>query len=421
MITNRGVPPALPLAELDDARERTLLLAADLTGEQLSVPRLEIINPILWELGHIAYFAEFWILRGLLQCPPMISIADSLYDSAKVAHDERWSLPLPSRDDTRSFMQRELSEIHSQASALAQSEDARYFYQLALHHEDMHAEALIYTRQTLSYRAPSFASRPAPRAGALAGDVRIPGGRYCIGALPEDGFVFDNEKWAHEVELKPFKIARAPVTNAEFTEFIEAGGYRKATLWSEEGWVWQQAERAEHPVYWQSDCKTRRSFDRIIPLHEHEPVCNVNFHEAEAFCKWAGRRLPTEAEWEIAATGGQRRRYPWSNDPPQAQTANADGLYDGVCDVAAFEAGESPSGCRQMIGNVWEWTASLFQPYPGFRIDPYKEYSEPWFGTHRVLRGGAWTTRTRLISTRWRNFYRPYRRDIMTGFRTVKS
>lgn len=406
--------------DLAEARSRTLALADDLTAGQLSVPLLETINPILWELGHIAYFAEFWILRGLLDRPPIIENADRLYDSAKIAHDDRWMLPLPSRVQTLRFMQRELEEIRACNADLSGSPEAAYFYQLALHHEDMHAEAMVYTRQILGYAAPAFSARSAPAGGALPGDTRIAGGRYSIGAMPEDGFVFDNEKWAHEVGLAPFEIARATVTNAEFRAFVEDGGYRKAALWSPEGWAWRTGAQAAHPVYWQPSLKTRRSFDREVPLREHEPVCNVNYHEAQAFCTWSGRRLPSEAEWEVAATGGERRRFPWGGSLPNEALANTDGIYGGVCDVGSFEGGESLTGCRQMIGNVWEWTSSAFEPYPGFSIDPYKEYSEPWFGTHQVLRGGAWTTRGRLVSTRWRNFYRPHRRDIMTGFRTVK-
>lgn len=408
------------ISSLRDARERTRALADDLTGEQLTVPRLEIINPILWELGHIAYFAEFWILRGLLGREPFVDGADALYDSAKVAHDDRWSLPLPDRAATLAFMQHELDAVADAAPTLDRDKRAAYFYRLALHHEDMHAEALVYTRQILAYAAPSFATREPPRAGALPGDVRVPGGRYRIGAVPEDGFVFDNEKWAHDVELAPFEIARAPVTNAEFRAFVQDGGYRKQALWSQAGWAWRVDEDASRPVYWNDECTQRRFFDRTIPLHDHEPVCNVNAFEAQAYCAWAGRRLPAEAEWETAATGGSRRRFPWGDNDPDAQTANADGVYAGVCDVAAFERGDSPTGCRQMLGNVWEWTSTVFDAYPGFAPDPYKEYSEPWFGTHQVLRGGAWTTRTRLVTTRWRNFYRPHRRDIMTGFRTVK-
>lgn len=418
MMINRAVCEDLPVADLAEARSRTLALVADLRDDQLTVPELEVINPILWELGHIAYFGEFWILRHVFGESPMIANADSLYDSAKVAHDTRWSLPLPSRSETLQFMEREFDSVLARRTE--SKPQAGYFYALALRHEDMHAEAIVYTRQILGYPTPSYASTHAPDGGSFPGDARVSGGRFTIGSLPDDGFAFDNEKWAHEVDIKAFEISRAPVTNAEFSSFITAGGYDKSRYWSQAGWKWRESECAQRPAYWSADKKTRRSFDREIRLRDHEPVCNVNKFEAEAYCAWAGRRLPSEAEWEIAATGGERKRYPWGDRPATSEHANLDGIRGAPCEVGALAQGDSPVGCRQMMGNVWEWTSSPFEPYPGFVVDPYAEYSQPWFNSHFVLRGGAWTTRSRLISTRWRNFYRPDRRDVMTGFRTVK-
>lgn len=393
------------LEGLRDARDRTLALVADLSDEQLAVPMLEIINPILWEIGHVAYFAEFWTLRHLLGRPPILAGSDALYDSAKVAHDTRWSLPLPDRAATLEFMQAQLDRMLACAADAAAAGDAQYFYRLALHHEDMHGEALVYTRQTLGYRRP-LERREAFGAGGSLGDALVPAGTYRIGSTPAHDFVFDNEKWAHDVDLEAFEIARTPVTNAQFRAFVADGGYRKPQYWSPEGWSWRERENAECPVYWQAG-DSRRHFDAVIPLRDDEPVVHVNWFEAQAYCAWAGRRLPTEAEWEAAATGA-----------PIA--GNLDGAYGDVRDVTLFAENESVHGCRQMIGNVWEWTSSAFEPYPGFSPDPYKEYSQPWFGTHYVLRGGAWSTRSRLISTRWRNYYRPHRRDVIAGFRTVK-
>lgn len=404
----RTVPvPALALDDLREARARTLALVSDLTDAQFNVPMLEIINPFLWEIGHVAYFAEFWTLRRLFGEASIVPNADGLYDSAKIPHDTRWSLPLPDRAATLEFLRMQLERVCERAEEAASIPDAAYFYRLALHHEDMHDEAFVYTRQTLGY------SWPLARAAVPdtmnddedLGDAAIPGGTYRIGSTPGDGFVFDNEKWAHEVDVTPFEIARTAVTNAQFAAFVDDGGYRKREIWSDEGWAWRMQAKAVHPVYWKG--AMRRHFDRLVPLRDHDPVVHVNYHEAQAYCAWAGRRLPTEAEWEVAAAGSPIR-------------GNLDGSYGDVCDVRYFEEAESRYGCRQMIGNVWEWTQSRFEPYPGFAADPYKEYSEPWFGTHYVLRGGAWSTRSRLISTRWRNFYRPYRRDIITGLRTVK-
>lgn len=416
------------VGSLREARDRSLAFISDLSDEQLQVPLLEVINPILWESGHIAYFAEFWILRHLYGEKPILGNADSLYDSTRIPHDDRWLLPLPTRLETLVYMDRQFAAVERHLHAgHAASPEAEYIHRLVLHHEDMHGEALIYTRQTLGYANPSLATTAAAGTkggGSLPGDVLVPAGTYEIGARPNDGFVFDNEKWAHEIALNAYKISRAPVTNAEYAAFIDAGGYREREYWSDEGWDWLQRANPEHPLYWRKigNAATgkweRRHFDRWVCIGDHEPVCHVNWFEASAYCAWAGRRLPSEAEWEVAATGGERRRYPWGNDPPNNEYANVDAACGGPVDVGALDSGDSLFGCRQMIGNIWEWTASPFKPYPGFVTDPYKEYSAPWFGTHKVLRGGAWSTRGRLVTARWRNFYRPHRRDIITGFRT---
>jgi iron(II)-dependent oxidoreductase len=221
-------------------------------------------------------------------------------------------------------------------------------------------------------------------------------------------------------------MARAPVTQADFAPFVEADGYRRREFWSEAGWRWREGAHAVGPTYWRREGNgwLRRDFDRWVPLEAHRPVVHVNWYEADAYCRWAGRRLPTEAEWEAAAAAGgddlsaPKRRFPWGDGPASGTRAQLDGYALGCCDVAALPAGDSYFGCRQMIGNVWEWTASDFLPYAGFVADPYREYSQPWFGTHKVLRGGAWMTRGRLLRNTWRNFYKPDRRDVYAGFRT---
>jgi iron(II)-dependent oxidoreductase len=330
-----------------------------------------------------------------------------------------------------------LERVLDRLSQTDPSPEEAYFYLLALFHEDMHAEAMTYTRQTLGFRPPKMTEMREPcssqgrAAGPLPGDGDVPGGTFRLGATPDLPFVFDNEKWAHPVDVRPFRIARASVTHVEFAAFVDDGGYRRKNFWSEAGWSWREESGAEHPVYWQRESGSRwtqRIFDRWVPLREHSPVVHVNWYESEAYCNWAGRRLPTEAEWEMAASPGplpesgkpseEKRRFPWGNEPPNPNRANLDWHAMGCLEVGDLPAGDSAFGCRQMIGNVWEWTASDFQPYPGFLIDPYKEYSQPWFGTHKVLRGGCWTTRSRLIRNTWRNFYTPDRRDVWAGFRT---
>jgi iron(II)-dependent oxidoreductase len=409
-----------------DARRRTLELIDDLDDEQLFGPRLDIVNPLLWEIGHVAWFQEKWVLRHARRRPPLRADGDALYDSAAVPHDKRWDLPLPARADTLAYMRQVEEQVLEVLAGREPTPEEAYFIQLSVFHEDMHAEAFTMTRQTLAYPQPRFTSADGGALGAsvtggLRGDVTVPGGTFLLGAQPEDGFVFDNEKWAHPVALAPFAIARAPVTQAEFAAFVADGGYRRAELWSAEGWQWRQAEQAEQPIYWRREGTgswQRRDFDRWLPLEPHHPMIHVNWYEAEAYCRWAGRRLPTEAEWEAAAAAASRRRYPWGDEPPRNGLANLDAKAMGCVDVSSYPEGESHQGCRQMLGNVWEWTASDFLPYPDFVVDPYKEYSAPWFGTHKVLRGGSWITRGRLIRNTWRNFYRPQRRDVYAGFRT---
>ncbi len=340
-----------------------------------------------------------------------------------------------------------LDALAGGSADLAQGRALRYFTLLSVFHEDMHGEAFAYTRQTLGWPRPRLTGLepepPRPPSGqtgeeaaarpAALGDADIPGGRFRLGAepAPPPPFVFDNEKWAHEVEVAPFRIARTATCQAEFAAFVEDGGYLRPELWTGPGRAWLLAARAEHPLYWRRAPGSgweRRVWDRWVPLEPDRPVLHVNAFEAEAYCAWAGRRLPTELEWEVAAAGepdpsgrslGPRKRpYPWGDAPPDGSRANLDFARGDTLDVQALPDGDSAFGCRQMWGNVWEWTATAFAPYPGFVADPYKEYSEPWFHDHRVLRGGCFVTRARLLRNTWRNFYKPDRRDVWAGFRT---
>jgi iron(II)-dependent oxidoreductase len=416
-------------AWVQDARRRTLDLIADLNDDQLLGPALAVINPLLWEIGHVAWFQERWVLRHANKRAPLRPDADRLYDSAAVAHDTRWDLPLPVRDQTLGYMA-EVEKHVLERLDQRPGPDEVYFILLAIFHEDMHTEAFTYTRQTLGYPAPRLSgsvSGPADENDVpWGGDVMVAGGPFRLGAERYEPFVFDNEKWAHAVELGPFAIARAPVTQAEFAAFVDDGGYRRRELWGADGWAWREKVAVEQPVYWRRQGRgwQRRNFDCWLALEPHRPVIHVNWYEADAYCRWAGRRLPAEAEWEAAASlragDGGKRRFPWGDDGPAAVAAraNLDATALGCVGVAACAAGDCPHGCRQMIGNVWEWTADDFLPYPDFVADPYKEYSAPWFGDHKVLRGGCWATRARLLRNTWRNFYRPERRDVFAGFRT---
>jgi iron(II)-dependent oxidoreductase len=336
------------LAELRACRERMRRVADDLGGERELGPRLAIVNPPRWEIGHVGWFQEWWCLRDASEeRASILPNADRLYNSATVAHATRWELPLPSFRDTLAYRDEVTERL---IERVKRGNADPYFVQLAVRHEDMHAEAFHYTRQTLGYEAEG-----SPDPVGSTEDLEYPGGIFRLGSNPDDGFVFDNEKWSHPLVLQPFRIARGCVTNAEYERFVRAGGAA--------------------PRYWR-DAKQRR-FDRWVERAPDEPVMHVSWHEAHAYCRFAGRRLPTEAEWEYAALNG-----------------------------------------LENTNQVWEWTAGDFLPYPGFVRDPYKEYSEPWFGNHKVLRGGSFATPARIARPRFRNFYTPDRADIFAGFRT---
>ncbi|HVF64682.1 MAG TPA: selenoneine synthase SenA [Casimicrobiaceae bacterium] len=371
---------------LREAREYTLGLYAHLTDAEREFPRLPTVNPALWELGHLGWFQEFWCRRYRRDDPRGVTTssrlrdADSFFDSGSVPHATRWDLRLPSLAGIHDYLAQTLDDT---LSALQRSDGAhRYFFELALYHEDMHGEALLMTLQSLGLPAPSNVSRK-PALFDESGDIAIPGGAIRLGSERNDDerrFVFDNEKFAHDVDVPAFRIARRCVTDVEFAEFVEAGGYMTPGLWSNEGRAWLRSAQRQAPAWWRrtSGGFEKRRFERWLPLAADEPVEHVNAFEAEAWCAWAGRRLPSEAEWEKAATS------------------------------------ERLSG----RGIAWEWTATPFAPYPGFVPDPYEAYSAPWFHDHRVLRGSSWATPPRLAHSKFRNFYRPERHDPFAGLRS---
>jgi iron(II)-dependent oxidoreductase len=372
-------------AELDDSRARLLALYADLPPNLwLTVPYLPILNPPRWEIGHVAWFAERWCLRrrdGGFSASRFLHDPDHWYDSSRVAHAARWALDLPGLAATRAYLAAVLDACHA---ALDQDGADPYFFRLALYHEDMHCEALHYTLQTLGAPLPAGLPAGPPRPGA-GGELHFPGGEIEVGSRRDDAFVFDNEKWAHGVRLAPFAIDARPVSNAAFLAFVEDGGYERTEGWSEAGRQWLAETGRRAPRHWRRGAKgwERRAFDRWLPLVAEEPVLHVSAFEAEAWCHRAGRRLPTEAEWECAARTFGDAFTPW--------------------------------------GHVWQWTASPFAPYAGFSADPYADYSQPWFHSHRAVRGGSFATPGRLLEPAFRNFYEPQRDDIFVGFRSARD
>jgi iron(II)-dependent oxidoreductase len=426
--TARPATAAACRAALLDARARVLALLDDLDDCDLVVPRLPTVNPLLWELGHVAWFQQRWTLRHLGNRQPLYLGEDALWDSAAVAHDRRWDLPLPGREATFAYAQGVLDAVLERLDRVPFDEREAHFHTLVLLHEDMHAEAFLYMRQALALPEPAVQGGglaaadvpPAPR-----GDVELAGGRVRIGMPAGEAFVFDNEQDAHDVELAPFRLARAKVTQAEFAAFVDDGGYAREELWSAEGLAWRRERAAAMPVYWrraEEGRYERRHFDRWVALEPALPVCCVSWFEAEAYCRWAGRRLPSEAEWEAAARhagGGAPRTWPWGDAPPDAGRADLDQVRTWCSAESAFARGATPAGIVGMVGGAWEWTATTFGPYPGFVAGAYAEYSEPWFGTRKVLRGASFATRARIARNTYRNFFTPDRTDVPAGFRTA--
>jgi iron(II)-dependent oxidoreductase len=412
---------------LQDARDYTLTLYAHLAPGQMQVPYLRSVNPPLWELAHVGWFQEFWCLRYRQDREPLpsrLANSDSILNSAIIPHAERWRLPQLTPASVHAFLQHGLDDA---LEALERSDaERRYFFMLSLYHEDMHAEAMLMTLQTLGYPAPAQRrvprSRPPPTS-ALP-EVRFEGGEFDMGSRPGADFVFDNEKWAHPVHVAPFALSALTVTVGEFLAFVESGGYTRREWWTQAGWAWKTQAGASAPRYWKNDSGQwlARHFDQWRPLEHDQPMMHVNAHEAQAYCRSIGRRLPSEAEWEFAARASLapgKDRFPWGADAAAPGAVNLDGAYGGPVAAAALASADTRAGLRQMIGNVWEWTATRFGPYAGFSPDPYREYSQPWFNDHWVLRGGCFVTRSRLVHNRWRNFYTPDRNDLFAGFRTA--
>ena len=385
-----GPHPAAPLlhAWLTDARARTRAWLGDLDADARLGPQAALLNPPQWEVGHLAWFWEKWLLRAgdTTRVPSgLVAQADSLYDSAAVAHDTRWRLPLLPWDATWRYLDQVLAGVESRLAHEPLDDALAYFIQLCVFHHDMHNEAFAIRRQSLGDLPLTVAgdALPGTRATMPApaghGDIAFPAGTYRQGARVGTGFAFDNEKWAHDVAHGAFAIALQPVTQGEFLAFVETDGYRRREWWSEAGWRWRETSLSVHPACWRrvdGDWQARH-FDAWLPLQADTAMVHVNAHEAEAWCRMAGRRLPTETEWERA--------------------------HDALA----------------ARGQVWEWTATNFAPYAGFSADPYAEYSTPWFdGSFRVLRGGSIATAPRCLWKTWRNFYVPERNDMFCGFRT---
>jgi gamma-glutamyl hercynylcysteine S-oxide synthase len=439
VIAPARVDPSAIAAELSEARERTFQLIASLTDQELHAQHDPLMSPVLWDLGHIAHFEELWLTRNL-EGPIEFVEMPGLYNPFEHSRSERASLPLPALSECREIM----DEIRGRVLARLAATDLDpshpllrdgYVYRMVLQHEYQHNETILQTLQLKQGQPYSPAARfqvpPRSREGSAAagrgGMVRFPGGVVDVGTNDRSA-AYDNERPRHQVRLEPFWIDVNPVTNGDFVTFIDAGGYQTREFWSHAGWEWVTRERVYAPKYWDrvDGVWVSRSMDRTGPVAPSSAVSHVSFYEAEAFARFVGKRLPTELEWEAAASWdpstGTKRSFPWGEQPPSKELANVDQLSFGTAPVGSYPRNVSPIGCYGMIGDVWEWTASDFLPYPGFESFPYREYSEAFFGTeYKVLRGGSWATRPGAIRNTFRNWDYPIRRQIFSGLRCARD
>ena len=367
------------IAKLAHARGQLRALIDCLPDTGWLGPRAAHLNPPLWEYGHIVWFQERWCLRarpdGSLAAS-LLTHADALYDSSTVPHDTRWGLPLLDAAAVNDYARR-VAEVIAARLRSDLDNALAYYAELCLYHELMHIEAWWMAFQDLGYAPPTALAAPSnPPAPPLA----FAESEVALGSTPDNGFIFDNEKWQHSVRVAAFDIDAAPVIQRSYQAFVESGGYQRRERWSEAGWAWRTTSDTNHPVYWRREngLWQHRRFDQWHPLSPDATMLHVNHFEAEAYASWVGRQLPSAPQW-LCAT--QSPEFLW--------------------------------------GQAWEWLRDPFAPYPGFAPDPYRDYAQPWFHTHWELRGGGPVTDPQLKRPGFRNFYLPHRRDAFSGFRTV--
>jgi len=409
------------------------------------------MSPLVWDLAHVGNFEELWLLREVAGAEPIDRALDDVYDAFRHPRPNRPSLPLLGPAESRRYLLdvRGRALDHLERADLEGGQpllDGGFVYGMVVQHEHQHDETMLATLQLMAgdgYR-PLAPPTPAVVGPPPSGEVVVAGGPFVMGSDSQP-WAYDNERPAHVVDLAPFRIDAGPVTNGRYLELVLDGGYHQPHLWDPAGWRWRQENDVTHPQFWVDEgagdwSRTRFGFREDLPLDE--PVQHVCWYEADAFARWAGKRLPTEAEWEKAASWtpeGVKRRYPWGDgdpDPaPQAPDmgpanlalanlalANLGGAHFRPAAVGAYPAGASAYGCHQMVGDVWEWTSSDFEPYPGFTSFPYREYSEVFFGPdYKVLRGGSWATSPLAVRSTFRNWDYPVRRQIFAGFRCARS
>ncbi|WP_430780265.1 ergothioneine biosynthesis protein EgtB [Actinoplanes sp. G11-F43] len=419
-------------AELERTRARTTLLTETVDDDDLTRQHSPLMSPLVWDLAHVGNQEELWLVRDVGGRDPVRHDIDELYDAFKHARRDRPALPLLDPAEARAYLGQVRDKVFDVLDRVrfdpsVRLTDGGFAFGMIVQHEQQHDETMLATHQ-LRIGAPVLTAPPPPPARMIpAGEIHIKGGPFTMGTDTEP-WALDNERPAHPVDVPAYWIDAAPVTNGDYLAFMDAGGYDDQRWWSERGWAHRQSAGLEAPLHWLRDHEGwhHRRFGRVEPVNPAEPVVHVCYFEAEAYAAWAGKRLPTEAEWEKAARWdpdtGRSRRYPWGDDPPGPQHANLGQRHLSPAPVGAYPEGASPAGVHQLMGDVWEWVSSGFEPYPGFSAFPYREYSEVFFGgDYRILRGGSFGTDPAAVRGTFRNWDHPIRRQIFSGFRCARD
>ncbi|MFP5318438.1 MAG: ergothioneine biosynthesis protein EgtB [Acidimicrobiia bacterium] len=424
--------------ELEAARRRSLDLLAPLADADLERQISPIMSPLVWDLAHVGNYEELWLLRAALGAAPIDPSLDPIYDAFRHPRKNRPQLPLLGPGaarryiaDVRGRVLDSLGRVRFDGAGAPPLLKDGFVHGMVIQHEHQHDETMLATLQLLGeggHRPLRAAPTPAaPATAPLPAEVLVPAGEFVLGT-DDEPWAYDNEGPAHLVDLADFWIDSTPVTNRAYLGFVEDGGYAERPWWDDEGWEWRTAEAVDCPQFWRREgpgawSRVRFGWREELPLDE--PVQHVCWHEAAAYARWAGKRLPTEAEWEKAASWGPdgvKRRFPWGDAAPTAGLANLDGACWGPAPVGAYPAGASAWGLHQLVGDVWEWTSSDFEAYPGFESFPYREYSEVFFGGgYKVLRGGSWATSATAVRNTFRNWDLSIRRQIFAGFRCARD
>lgn len=434
-------------------RARTLQIVAPLEIEDYVIQTAEFMSPPRWHIGHTSWFFETVLRKYQTGYKPysedFLFFFNSYYEGfgERIERQKRGTRSRPTVAETRKYrahIDEKMARFIESVSDRDDAQEILSIVRLGLEHEMQHQELLVYDIKHLLVDQFDAPMKPAPRSlENISGMVEIGGGLFELGfartgrdaGAPQAGmpalpaFAWDNEKPQHKVFLQDFSIDRAPVSIGEYLEFMNAGGYKDFRWWHSAGWEKVNTENWQAPLYWEelSGEWMIRDFGGLHPATKklNEPVSHVSFLEASAYAKWAGKRLPTEAEWEKAATlspsSNAKHEFPWGDSPPDDSKANLfeNGFWN-VAPIGSFPDGQSAYGCQQLIGDVWEWTTSDYTPYPGFKTE-FDEYNDKWFVGQKVLRGGSFATPQMHIRSTYRNFFYPHERWMIAGFRCARD